>query len=402
MAEHRAPQWTVRLLLSAVGALVVLPLSLVAGLPARAAGAQACNLPVVTNPLQEPVWGFTRLRPDLAWPLTRGAGVTVAVIDSGVSPTHPALAGKVLTGRDFLLDSTGQCDENGHGTLVAGIIAGRATVSNGYRFAGVAPDATILPVRVLRDEQRSSDTSLSDRIADAIGWAVDQGAEVINMSLTTAPSPKLETAIRSALDAGVVLVAAAGNEGGTADDGQVAYPAAYDGVIAVAGTDQQDQRVSSSSSGDYVDVAAPGVRISGPSAAGAGFLYSEAGGTSFAAAYVSGVAALVRANNRSLSPEEVADRIMLTASQGRAWDPEIGHGVVDPARAVGVLTVATALAPQPSGWVVPPAAAPMQHDPVGAAAPWVVGAGALAAIAVLVAVPITRRGRQRGWHPGQH
>jgi type VII secretion-associated serine protease mycosin len=360
--------------------------------------------PVVSEPLVEPPWALVRLRPDLAWPLSRGAGVTVAVIDSGVSPDHPSLAGKVLPGLDLIGTGPGQCDENGHGTLVAGIIAARETVSDGYRFHGVAPDATILPIRVVRDQRRTVDSYLSDLIAQALIWAVDRGgADVINLSLTTVPTPGLATAVQHALDAGVVVVAASGNEGEAG--GAVAYPAAYDGVIAVAGIDPQDRHVPSSSAGEHVDVAAPGVRISGPSAAGGGFLFSADGGTSFATAYVSGVAALVRAYDPTLRPSDVAWRITSTAAHPPGgWNANIGYGVVDPARAVGTLAPAGAAAPEgaapdgaaPDGLLAAPVRPHSTDDGLGSVALWVAVAGALTTISVIVAVPVSRRGRAAG------
>jgi type VII secretion-associated serine protease mycosin len=359
----------------------------------------------VRQPLVEPPWGLTRLRPDLAWPLTRGAGVRVAVIDSGVSNNHPSLRGKVLPGIDYVSPGAGPgpgwCDENGHGTLIAGIIAGRETVSGGFRFYGVAPDAMIVPVRVLRDQQVTFETDLSARIATAIRWAVDIGrADVINLSLTTQPTPSLQSAIQHALDERVVVVAAAGNEGGSEQPGEKTYPAAYPGVIGVAGVDQQDQHVDSSTSGDYVDVAAPGVRIAGPSPAGGGFLFSQNGGTSFATAYVSGVAALIRAYYPNITPDQVAQRIEQTAEHPtQGWNPEVGYGVVDPARAVGVLLggAGDTSADHPVGQVpgiVPP---PGSDRGLTIAAVSIAASGLIVVFAVFSGVLVARRGKRRAW-----
>jgi type VII secretion-associated serine protease mycosin len=364
--------------------------------PAKAA-TPACG-PVVTQPLVEPPWGLTRLRPDLAWPLTEGAGVRVAVIDSGVSATPPSLSGKVLPGIDYVDPSAGpgQCDENGHGTLIAGIIAGRDTVSGGFRFYGVAPGATIVPVRVLRDQQRSFQSDLSSRIATAIRWAVDVGgAKVINLSLTTEPTPDLAAAIQHAIGKGVVVVAAAGNEGTSQQPGQLTYPAAYPGVIGVAGVDQQDQHVQSSTAGNYVAVAAPGVRIAGPSPQGGGFLFSADGGTSFATAYVSGVAALVRAYYPDLMPDQVTQRITGTAEHpAQGWNAQVGYGIVDPARAVGAIVEPTGAARVPAGHL----AAQPRPVPAGRAltiaAGSVAGAGVLVVFGVLVGGSLARRRRR--------
>jgi type VII secretion-associated serine protease mycosin len=376
---------------------------------APAFAAAVCG-PRITAPLAEPAWAQTRLRPDLAWPLSTGTGVTVAVIDSGVSADHPALAGKVLRGRDYLLaqGGDGHCDENGHGTLIAGIIAGREETSAGFRFFGVAPGAQILPVRVLLDQQRSSDPALSGRIADAIRWVVDVGhAEVINLSLTTPPTPGLAAAVQYAIQSDAVVVAAAGNTGdigtGNGTDHAV-YPAAYPGVLAVAGTDANDQHVSTSTAGPFVDVAAPGLRIAGPSPAGGGYLFAAEGGTSFAAAYVSGVAALIRGYDPGLSPAQVSQRITETAQHpaGR-WNPEVGSGVVDPVRAVGALVPAVAGAGRAAGNAS--LRIPVVHrtgpSATMVAAVLVAAGSVVVAGLVLAAVPIVRRGRSRAWRTGR-
>jgi subtilisin family serine protease len=264
-----------------------------------------------------------------------------------------------------------------------------------------------VPVRVLRDQRRSFETDLSQRIAAAVRWAVDTGhAGVINLSLTTLPTPQLRAAIRYALDRRVVVVAAAGNEGESGQPGQPgqpSYPAAYDGVLGVAGVDLQDGHVSSSSTGAYVDVAAPGVRIAGPAPAGRGFLFSEEGGTSFAAAYVSGVAALVRAYHPELTPDEVADRITQTAEHpADRWNPEVGFGVVDPARAVGALRVESPpRQPEPDGRMQLQPVPPDPQHGLTVTAVWVAVIGGAVVLLLRAVVPVMRRGRQRGWRPGR-
>lgn len=296
---------------------------------------------------------------------------------------------------------SGQCDENGHGTLVAGIIAGREDVSAGFRFHGVAPAANLVSVRVLRDQQRSVENDLSDRIATAVRFVVDnRRAQVINLSLTTLPTTSLASAVQYALDKGAVVVAAAGNEGGESQPGQPVYPAAYPGVIGVAGVDQQDLHVQTSSNGTFVDVAAPGMRIAGPSPLGGGYLFSQEGGTSFAAAYVSGLAALIKGYTPSLTPAQVAERISTTADHAAGgWNADVGYGVINPARAVGALLATTgdrpaALDPAPA----PAPVAPTDADrPVRVTALWIGVVGAALVIAILVGIPVVRRGRQRQW-----
>ncbi|GIF73771.1 S8 family serine peptidase [Asanoa siamensis] len=497
--------------------------------PGVAHAAARCG-PNVVDPLAEAPWPLTRLRPDLAWPLSTGVGVKVAVIDSGVSANHPALAGKVLPGHDFLTDANGSngnednrtdndnggnangdgrdgdddrdgngndgdgngndgdgigngsdaggsdgngnddgagsddngdgsgsdadsngdgsgdsngddngddngngnangngdvgdgddggadgsgdgaglsvrgggdggCDENGHGTLIAGIIAGGETVSSGFRFHGVAPGARIVPIRVLRDQRRSVEPGLSGDIADAIRLAVDEfDADVINLSLTTPPTAELAAAVAHAIDERVVVVAAAGNTGESGvESGRPTYPAAYPGVLAVASVNAEDRHVASSTAGDFVDVAAPGERIAGPAPAGGGYLFSAEGGTSFATGYVSGVAALIRAYDRGLSPAEVADRIVRTADHpSDLWNAEVGHGVVNPVRAVGALDApAAAAAGEQSVRNAPPPPSPL--GAVSTTAVVVAVLGVALALLILAAVPIVRRGRRRAW-----
>jgi type VII secretion-associated serine protease mycosin len=313
---------------------VVVPLAA----PGVAVAAPAACGPSFPDKLTNTPWPLQRLHPELAWPMTKGDGVVVAVIDSGVSTTHPSLKDQVLPGKDFLLaGGVGDCDQAAHGTFVAGIIAGLRLPGAG--FYGVAPGAKILPIRVLEDDRKNFDQELPNTIATAIDYAVDHGAGVINLSLVTQPTPKLAAAVARALSRNIVVVAAAGNDGAAATSAnQPAYPAAYDGVIAVAGVDEQDKHVTTSTSGDYVDVAAPGVRIEGPAPRGGGFGLRSDGGTSFAAPYVAGTAALLRAYYPDLTAQQIADRITGTADQppgGR--NAQVGHGTVNPYRAVAAL-----------------------------------------------------------------
>jgi type VII secretion-associated serine protease mycosin len=366
------------------------------GAPGAAAvrRAPSCG-PDVGEPMTTPPWPLQQLRPDLAWPISEGQGITVAVIDSGVSATHPALAGKVREGRDFVdAAARGQCDEVAHGTLVAGVIAGRQPENS--VFSGIAPKATILPIRVLRDLQKDFDPNTSADIATAILWAADQNVDVINLSLTTDPTKALEEAIDYALGRGVVVVAAAGNDGGNNGSEQTAYPAAYDGVIAVAGIDKEGHHVETSTSGDYVDVAAPGAEVVGPMPRGDGYAQFKDGGTSFAAAYVSGLAALIRSADPDLRPSQVAERIKTTADhppEGR--NKQVGFGMINPYRA---LTAITGVAkPPPAPAALAPVALP--KDPMGDTrriATWT--AAVLAALSLVIALTaaVVRRIRRRG------
>jgi type VII secretion-associated serine protease mycosin len=370
-----------------VGPLVVLP-----------AYAAACG-PESDAPLAERPWPLRRLRPDRVWPVTRGAGVTVAVIDSGVSDQHPVLADRLVPGRD-LVDTSGDgtCDNVGHGTMIAGIIAGRPTEASG--FHGIAPDAKIMPIRVLASREKSFDEQNPINIARAIEYAVDNGADVINLSLTTAPIPELEDAVKYAISKDVVLVAAAGNEGSSQPDAK-GFPAAYDGVLAVAGVDENGDHVSTSTTGEYVDVAAPGLRIEGPAPQGGGYLVEPDGGTSFAAGFVSGVAALVRAADPDLSAEEVVDRIVRTADRpAHLRDDAMGAGVVNPYWAV-MSEAGNGSDPEPPAplTVGLPAADPMRS--VRLAAAWTALVAVVLSALILGSVSVVRNGRRRRWRPGR-
>ncbi|MBM0274647.1 type VII secretion-associated serine protease mycosin [Micromonospora tarensis] len=394
-ATHRSRRASRSILSGALA--VLLGTGLGAPSPARAA-APTCG-PTGTESLTETPWALRRLEPSSAWPLSRGAGVTVAVIDSGVSATHPLLKGQVLEGRDFnnLPANQGQCDEAGHGTLIAGIIAGREGA--GVPFSGVAPAARILPIRVLPQLGDVSDAQLPAEIAAAIDWAVSQGADVINLSLTTIPEPELTAAVQRALAKRVVLVAAAGNRSENSQN-RPGYPAAYPGVIAVGGVDEQGGHVGTSISGDYVDIAAPGLNIIGPAPRGNGYRAVPDGGTSYAAAYVSGVAALVRAAYPNLSPQQVAERLERTADNPpEGHNADIGYGMVNPYRAVSSL-LGTRANP-PAGAI--PAPTP-RDDPLSwqrSVAVWAAAIGGLLTVLLLIVRPIVARGRRRDWRPGR-
>jgi type VII secretion-associated serine protease mycosin len=376
-----------------LGALVLAAVAAVPVLPAGpAAAAPACG-PDRNDQIRDTPWPLKRLRPDLVWPLSQGDGVTVAVIDSGVSAIHPALQPAVLPGRDFFPgDAQGQCDDAGHGTLVAGLIAARQVP--GSAFHGMAPRARILPIRVLRDTKRNTDPTTPANIAAAIVFAADR-ADVINLSLVAQPTQALADAVRYALSKNVVVVAAAGNDTGEGTRGEPVYPAAYDGVIAVAGIDEQDHHVSTSVTGSYVDVAAPGANIDGPMPRGGGYAQFEAGGTSFAAGYVSGLAALIRGADPGLSPAQVTARITATADHPPdGYNTQVGHGVVNPYRA---------LASVPGG-AVPAAAGPGEldrpadaTDPLAAtrtAAIWTAFVVVLLAVLVVLGALVARRSRR--------
>jgi type VII secretion-associated serine protease mycosin len=367
--------------------------------PATGAAASSCTL---TNqqyraapPLTDVPWPLARLNPSAVWPLSRGGGVTVAVIDSGVSKAPSVLAGRLSpASKDYVRSKGGDpfCDPVGHGTLVAAIIAGR---DGQGLFTGVAPNSTIVSIRVTDKEDAGVD--LSARLATAIRYAANH-ADIINISISTAPSDALRAAIRYAHSRDVVVVASAGNADANRAPGPV-YPAAYDSVIAVAGVDESGQHVTTSVSGGYVDVAAPGVDIVGPGPVGSSNLQLNQG-TSFAAAYVSGTAALLRAYDGKLSADAIAARITATADRpADGVGPDLGAGVVNPYRALTTIVSTRADGPAPN---VPPLRMPVDrlHTRKVIAA-WAAFGGAFVAGCLLFGGRLLRAGRRRRWRPGQ-
>jgi membrane-anchored mycosin MYCP len=355
------------------------------------------------HPLTHTPWPLQRLRPDLAWPLGRGRGVTVAVIDSGVSAGPPVLSGQVLAGRDYVDgggEGDGTCDESGHGTMVGAIIAGRDGTGP---YHGVAPDARILPVRVLRDTRSYPSSEVDPLIAQAIRWAADRGTDVINLSLNTSSGAEVRQAVEYAQRRDIVVVAAAGNQGGSDQQGDVEYPAAFPGVLAVAGVDATGAHVSSSNAASYVDVAAPGDDIEGPAPRGGGYAVFPEGGTSFAAPYVSGVAALLRARFPAMPASEIVRRIQQTADHPPGgWNDQVGYGVVNPDRAVTEILASGDTAGAAAGRPLRAAgSATDQASSEMAAAAWTAAAVLAAAALIALAAYVIPRGRRRGWRPGR-
>jgi type VII secretion-associated serine protease mycosin len=282
------------------------------------------------DPYRAVQWGLTKLQAEQDWARTTGAGVTVAVVDTGVQAGHPDLAGSVLTGVDLVnAGGDGSDDENGHGTHVAGIIA--AVAGNGIGGAGLAPNVKILPVRVLDADGSGYDSD----IATGMTQAVDKGAKVINLSLGgSEESTALSAAIQYALGKGVVVVAAAGNERQSGN--AVSYPAADAGVIGVAATDSSDKDASFSNTGSYVDVAAPGVSIISTYK---GSTYKSLSGTSMATPFVAAAAALLKAAAPNLTPDAVTSVLERTATDlGTAGrDNATGYGLINPYSALCTL-----------------------------------------------------------------
>lgn len=279
-------------------------------------------------------YGFTQ-----AWTMSRGDGVKVAIIDTGVNGEVAELRGVVVGGTDAsgIGSPDGQTpvgEESEHGTMVASLLAGRGT-GEGNGVIGVAPDADLLSVSVAFGQETGSPLSNDEQIAGAVRWAVDNGADVINMSLTrnTPDWPESwDEAFLYAFENDVVVVAAAGNRGsGTT---QVGAPATIPGVLTVAGVDRdQNASFDASSQGITIAVSAPSEDLVGVLPDGG---YVRWSGTSAAAPLVSGLVALVRAEFPDLDAANVINRVIRTADpKGEAVpSPLYGYGIIDPVAAL--------------------------------------------------------------------
>ena len=273
---------------------------------------------------QEVPWGVDRIGAPVVHGYNKGNGIKVAIIDTGIDYNHPDLNANYKGGYDFVNKDNDPMDDNGHGTHCAGIIG---AADNDEGVIGVAPEVHLHGVKVLNS---GGSGSYSNVIA-GIEWSVDNDMQVISMSLGgNSYSQALQEACDMAHNNGVLLVAAAGNDGNYWWGGydSVDYPARYDRVIAVAATDSNDERPYWSSQGPAVELAAPGVSIYSTCWDDT---YTTKQGTSMACPHVSGTAALVMASDPTLSNVAVRERLQTTADDlgtpGR--DNLYGFGIVD-------------------------------------------------------------------------
>lgn len=298
-------------------------------------------------------YAVTKLRLPEAHELSNGASVTVAVIDSAIDQNHPELAGVIAGSFDALNSKEGP---HAHGTGIAGAIASHA------RLKGSAPAARILAIRAF-GATRTGAESTSFAILKGLSFAVEQKAQIINMSFAGPRDPLIGRALAAIAQKNIVLIAAAGNAGPAAPP---LYPAADPNVIGVSATDSADKIFSASNQGSHVAVAAPGVDILLPAPDGK---YQLTSGTSFSAAFVSGVAALMLARNPSLTPPDLRGTLMATARDLGAPGPddEFGAGLADAYAAVKASTTpVTASSGETRG--IAPATAAAPSAPIAPAA----------------------------------
>lgn len=347
-----------------------------------------------TNDIKETPWSLQRLLINQMWADTKGEGVKVAVIDTGIDAGNqqvkPALGG----GGKTLVGGKPTEDEVGHGTKVAGIIAAQPRAGSG--FFGLAPKATVIPVKQTSDKKAGNAESL----ADAINYAVSLKVDVINISQGTDASAarlmKLKSAIRNAASQNILIVASAGNDGASGAEKDM-YPAAFqefENVLSVAASDRNNERAPFSQPGAWVDIAAPGVDMVSTVPNGGNCVDQ---GTSFAAPYAAGTAALLIAKHKRdperWTPQQVIWHLEQTAERVRRGpDHNIGWGVVDPVAALNDDTRPTA-SPQPDkpsnaadGSNIHPAALTIGESPEerrARIAIYIVGGGLLAVAAVV-------------------
>lgn len=269
--------------------------------------------PVSADPVRDSQWHLRFLRVPEAHAISRGQGVIVAVVDNGVDK-HPDLRNNLLPG----IDLAARHVEDGHGTAMAGIIAAHGNGADGA--LGIAPGSKILPVAI----DMVTAGSKNDTAAEGIEWAIDHGANIINISGSGSPVPSLRSAIDRALAADIVVVAAAGNR----PSPSLGFPALYPGVVAVGAIDRNGNIADISVEGNGIQLVAPGVDIHSTSTNGR---YQRGTGTSDSAAVVSGAAAIIRSRFPELSAEEVVHRLTATAIDKGApgWDEQYGYGVLN-------------------------------------------------------------------------
>ncbi|KUO14310.1 type VII secretion-associated serine protease mycosin [Streptomyces dysideae] len=364
-------------------------------------------------------WHLTAMKAEEIWKITKGDGVTVAVIDSGVDDKNPDLVGQVLPGRDLAVEAQGdeRTDYDGHGTGMAGLIAGTGKRGEGIGAFGLAPGVKILPIRTpdhgLNAPRYTKE--FNQTVSSGIRYAADSGARVINISMgSRAGSKQLADAVSYALDKGALIFAGVGNDG----DSSLAYPAATPGVVGVGSIGQDLRKTAESQYGPQVDLAAPGADM--VHACGGKTGICKTSGTSDATAIASASAALIWSKHPDWTNNQVL-RVMLNTAgaptSGAKRNDHIGYGIVRPRIALKTpgdpgpadeyplpdLAAAQPKSPspeatEPAGNKVeedkPSAAAPARDDDSGTALWIALGVGAAALLGAAIAIPVVRARRR--------
>ncbi|GAA1030199.1 hypothetical protein GCM10009557_21370 [Virgisporangium ochraceum] len=378
----------------AVAATVVGTLSVPA---APASAAPNCVDPgtaYAPEPWPQKMFGIER-----AWALTRGANVLVAVLDSGVDANHPQLRGRVAGGTDLITPGgDGRADCAGRGTQTAGIIAAQQEPIIG--FHGLAPQATILPVRVSDSETNGPSAGVAG-LAAGIRFAVSRGAKVISVSpVSYIADPNLAAAVAEAVNNDVLVVAAAGEDSGSNGLNRIPYPAAFTGVLGVSAVEQNTMVSEKSGQGTFVDLAAPGVAVVSTQRGGG---VTPAEGTAFAAAHVAGAAALVRSWFPQMPAPEVAKRLMATAAPapGGVDSLRYGGGIVNPYGALAdqLMDTEPVSVPGMPQEDASDLARERNWTSSGNLAKLLAGLGVLVALALIGLGAAVPRGRRRRWRP---
>jgi type VII secretion-associated serine protease mycosin len=341
-------------------------------------------------------WALSRMAPQDVWPLTRGDGVVVAVLDTGVSSMASGLSGGVVRpGTDVVSPGPADRDCFGRGTALAGIVAARPV--SGSAFVGIAPGATVLPVRIVDSQGKIPPGA----IAKGIRAATTAGANVILLGVgTAAPDSDLKAAVKQAVERDIVIVAAVSDQkpSGNGQSAPALYPASDDQVLAVGGVGADGVPTETSPPEAGVDLLAPGAGAVSVGPSGPG--HYSVSGPAVAAAYVAGAAVLVRAYHPELKQAEVRRRLELTAEHplGAQHLPAVGYGTLDLYAAVSALDIQESPLPahRPQPVTLPTPAAP--PPPRRAAGPPAAGTVAAAALAYVSAILI-RWGRRRRWRP---
>ncbi|MFD9034582.1 type VII secretion-associated serine protease mycosin [Streptomyces sp. NPDC059567] len=378
------------------------------------------SVPAHAESIRSQQWHLDTLGAEEIWKISTGKGVTVAVIDSGVDRNNGDLRGQVLTGKDFAPNEPGDqfTDSEGHGTGMAGLIAGTGKSGGGDGAFGLAPGAKILPIRTPRSDKNKSKQANSDqfnRVApEAIRYAADSGAKVINVSQgVISGSQQLTDAVKYALDKGALVFASVGNSGDKGNEAE--YPGATPGVVGVGAIDKKLMKTAESQYGPQVDMVAPGNKIVHACTYATGLCTSS--GTSDATALASAAAALIWAKHPDWTNHQVL-KVMLNTIKlpagGEKRNDQIGYGAIRPLRALNTPgdpgpadvrpipdlavaeTASPSAAPSKAGeQSAAPAPGPVAQEDSGSnTGLWIgLGIGAAVLIGAAIAVPVIRSRR---------